>query len=493
MPIKPNHRLFLLFILVAVLLGIFKSATFRCISNDSVTFLEFTDQLHTAPGEAIRAYDQHPGYPTLVWFVQKGMGLWTDNLTLEQKILSGQLVTGVCKIITLAVLYLLFGRFGPPKTALLHVFLILLIPVYAENGGDALSDWPCLMFTATALLLYLDGIRTDKTRCFILSGIASGLAYLIRPEGAFVVIVAGIYFALIPLRKSQQRIPALKCLLMMGLTAALFAAPYMAYKGSLLPKKILNSNRNKTVQAQPTPPASEAIKTDDALGQPVRCGFMPDIFKAPLRFIDKLANVIYLLIVPIAIAIFFKLRRFSRLEVNDQVLTIFLVVWFGLLMWLYCYAGYISHRHIMPFVLFSMAWCGKGMALFARRCGSTVDKRRRFASAFIIVAIVIFIPKLFRPAHADKAHYTALGIWLNKNIPQDARLGVFDNRIGFYAQRAYKIRRRPIEADYFIVRKNSEDAVFLPKNAPILQTGMESVDQAIDIYQLTARRPTPTR
>ena len=51
MPIKPNHRLFLLFILVAVLLGIFKSATLRCISNDAVTFLEFTDQLHTTPGE----------------------------------------------------------------------------------------------------------------------------------------------------------------------------------------------------------------------------------------------------------------------------------------------------------------------------------------------------------------------------------------------------------------------------------------------------------
>lgn len=492
MPIKPNHRLFLLFILVAVLLGIFKSATFRCTSNDAVTFLEFTDQLHTAPGAAIRAYDQHPGYPTLVLFAQKCMGRWTDNLTLEQKILSGQLVTGFCKIITLAVLYLLFCRFSPPKTALLHAFLVLLIPVYAENGGDALSDWPCLMFMATALLLYLDGIRTYSPPCFILSGIASGLAYLIRPEGAFVVIVAGIYYAFTLLRKSQQRVPALKCLLMMGLTAALFAAPYMIYKGSLLPKKILNSNFNKTVQAQQTSPASETI-TDNTLRQPVRCGFLPDILKGPLRFIDKLANVIYLLIVPIAMALFFKLGRFSRLDAPDQVLAIFLAVWFGLLMWLYCYAGYISHRHIMPFVLFSMAWCCKGMALLARRCCQNTDNRRRFAWVFIIVAIVIFIPKLIRPAHADKAHYTALGLWLNKNIPQDARLGVFDNRIGFYAQRAYKIRRRPIEADYFIVRKNSDDAVFLPKNAPILQTGMESVDQAIDIYQLTARRPTPTR
>lgn len=493
MPIKSNHRLFLLFILIAVLLGIFKSATLRCISNDAVTFLEFTDQLYTAPGKAIRTYDQHPGYPTLVWFTQKCMGLWTENLTLEQQILSGQLVTGLCKIITLVVLYFLFGRFASPKTALLHAFLVLLIPVYAENGGDALSDWPCLMFMAAALLLYLDGIRTDKPLCFILSGIASGLAYLIRPEGAFVVIVAGIYYAFTLLRKSQQRVPALKCLLMMGLTAALFAAPYMIYKGSLLPKKILNSNRNKTVQAQPASPASEAIKTNHTLRQPVRCGFLPDIFKGPLRFIDKVANVIYLLIVPIAIALFFKLGRFARLDAHDQVLAVFLVVWFGLLMWLYGYAGYISHRHVMPFVLFSMAWCGKGMALLARRCAADKNTRRRFASVFIIVAIVIFIPKLIRPAHADKAHYTALGLWLNNNIPQDARLGVFDNRIGFYAQRAYKIRRRPIEADYFIVRKNSDDAVFLPKDAPKLQTGMDSVDQTIDIYQLTARRPTPTR
>ncbi|MEN6309424.1 MAG: glycosyltransferase family 39 protein [Anaerohalosphaeraceae bacterium] len=494
MPIKWIHKPFLFLIIAAVMLGIFKTATSRCISNDAVTFLEFSDQLHTNPGTAIRTYDQHPGYPTLVWVAQKCMGLWTENLTLEQQILSGQLVTGICKIITLAVLYRLFGRFGPPKTALIHAFLVLLIPVYAENGGDALSDWPCLMFMATALLLYMDGIRTYKPLCFILSGIASGLAYLIRPEGAFVVIVAGFYFMLHLLQKPRQRVPALKCLLMMILAAALFAAPYMVYKGSLLPKKILNSNRDKTVQAQQTAPVSETIKnSDNALRQPVRCGLLPDIFKGLLRFVDKIANVIYLLIVPISATIYYKLRRFSKLDMHDQVLTIFLVVWFGLLMWLYCYAEYISHRHIMPFVIFSMAWCCKGVALLARRCTRDIDKRRRIASVFIMIAIAVFIPKLIRPAHADKAHYKALGIWLNKNTPQDTRLGVFDNRIGFYAQRTYKIRRRPIEADYFIVRKNSDDAVFLPTNAPKLETGIESVDQAIDIYQLTARRPTPSQ
>lgn len=493
MPIKWNKP-FLFFIMAAVLLGVYQTATLRCISNDSVTFLEFTDQLYTAPGAAIRAYDQHPGYPALVWFAQKCMGLWTENLTLEQKILSGQLVTGICKIITLAVLYILFGRFAPPKTALIHAFLVLLIPVYAENGCDALSDWPCLMFMATALLLYLDGIRTYKPLNFILSGIASGLAYLIRPEGAFVVIVAGIYFILTLPRKSQKWEPALKCLLMMGLAAALLAAPYMLYKGSVFPKKVLNSNRNKTVQVLQTAPVSQSIKnTAIVQRQPVRCGFFPDIFKGLLRFVDKVVNVIYLLIIPTTIAIYFKLRRFARLDAPDQVLAILLVAWFGLLMWLYCYAGYISHRHIMPFVLFSMAWCCKGMTLLARRCTRNTDKRRRFASVFILVAIAIFIPRLIRPAHADKAHYTALGIWLNKNTPQDARLGVFDNRIGFYAQRAYKIRRRPIEADYFIVRKNSDDALSLPTNAPKLETGIESVDQTIDIYQLTARRPTPTR
>ena len=86
-------------------IGAYKIAVLRCVSRDSVTFMQFAQDLKTTPGTVIKYSDQHPGYPAIILASEWVLGELGYDQTLGQRIIAAQAATLICRIIAVCFLY----------------------------------------------------------------------------------------------------------------------------------------------------------------------------------------------------------------------------------------------------------------------------------------------------------------------------------------------------------------------------------------------------
>ncbi|MHC4782829.1 MAG: ArnT family glycosyltransferase [Planctomycetota bacterium] len=482
MPVKKNYFPLIFLVILCLGIGVYKISVMACVSRDTVTFMEFAEDLKTTPADAIRTRDQHPGYPAIILGAERVLSLMGFDSTLENRIAAAQTATLLSRIIALCFLYFIFQLFGDKKTALVSAILFMLIPKYANDGSEILSDWPNLMLMSAALFFSLHGLRTKHVHLFLWAGVFSGLAYWIRPEGAVFVVVMGIYTLIHGFRAKSGKLWA--CLGVMIITTSLITAPYMLYKGALFPKKkvgtftVANASLETGEKAAQSTPFQANIAASSLMLKPIQ---------AVLHFAEELFNTIFLLALPLLWILLYKAKRFGRLRGQDQFLCVFTILWLVLMVWLHCNHGYISSRHIMPMVIFGFAWIFKGIHRFVMLFDGCRQRLHRNAAILIGIAVAIFVPKLIRPAHADKAIYPGAGVWLRENTPEEATLAVFDIRIGFYAERPWTRLKHeePSMQDYLIVKSTTETGI--PESARRVSTGQAGIDAVIEIYAVDTK------
>lgn len=472
---------------VSIGLGVYKAATLGAVSNDSVAFIEFAERLKTDPAAAIQSNDQHPGFPAGILLVQTLLNAATGVESVTLKVVSGQLVNLLSRTVAAGFLYAAFLFFTTRKAAFFNALAVLLIAVYAENGSDVLSDWTNLMFMSVAFFCCLKGLTESKSLWFLAAGVASGMAYWIRPEGLFLVPVTGL-FVIVHMFGHGNKSTLIVSLLLMTASALAVTAPYMLYKGKLVPKKYVGtiverktvdqiSLEQKTEEPQIAPPSFQPRVTPSA--NPARYG------RAVLTFFERIFNSLYLMAVPLLLAFVRQFARPARLRPQDRFLALFVLLWFLMMLWLYDTNGYMSHRHLMPLLIFSCAWLYTGTLWLTRLIRGRVRDIQTGSQVVLAVCLAVFVPRLATPSRTDKAVYREAGVWLSENTPPDTCLLVFDNRIGFYACRAYTMIP-PVEtaaSGYMVLR--SKDQADIPSRAVPLKTGDRVIDERIQIYSLT--------
>jgi hypothetical protein len=129
----------------------------------------------------------------------------------------------------IVVIHRLVLRLAGQTKALAAVLLCALSPFFLFMCGSFMSHPASLLFTALALLLFLEGTFTDKRAPFVLSGLCSGFAFLIRPLDATALWVAAAGYLLLRHRTRRQLLGT--CLSAAGLVAG--AAIYAAYNHAL--------------------------------------------------------------------------------------------------------------------------------------------------------------------------------------------------------------------------------------------------------------------
>jgi 4-amino-4-deoxy-L-arabinose transferase-like glycosyltransferase len=82
----------------------------------------------------------------------------------------------------------LFGR----SVGFWSALLFQCLPGSGQVLSDAISDPLFLCLATTALLFGVRAVGNHAPRAFALCGLFSGLAYLVRPEGALVVLATGL-------------------------------------------------------------------------------------------------------------------------------------------------------------------------------------------------------------------------------------------------------------------------------------------------------------
>ena len=377
--------------------------------------------------------------------------LFTEGDSVFSWIYCAQSIAMVFRLFAIIVLYFIGKNLVGAKFSFWAVLILIFLPKPAGYGSDALSDWPHMFFLAVGMLLLIRGAISKKWWLFGFIGLAGGAGYLIRPECAQ-VIVYGLLWLTLQLFWSKRVMSKSKttfALVLLLIGFCVLASPYMKLKSAVFPKKNL-------VQLQPQVISSTTYTAD----------IVPsDIAEAFGETFENIGETLMWFFIPaLFIGIYKSFKRSKWYEPKRFFIIVLVGLNIALMVLLYCKAGYISGRHTLPLVVFTVFYIPAGLHTLADLLNKKFLKKDNANLGFMIlmtIGIVICIPKLLRPLHHDKLLLREAARWLEGNSEKKDIIAEHDSRIGFYANRKsinYDIRAIPKEAKYVVkILKNKKN------------------------------------
>ena len=448
---------------IASLLGIYLIATTVLIADDGVYYIKQAQKFSSDPRSVIISHP--PGYPFLIFIAHKFVMLFSGSLSILVWIYSAQSITLLCKLLAIIPLYfigkLLFGS----RNSFWALLILILLPYPAEFGSDALRDWPHVLFLASGFLFLLQGSKDGKWWMFGIVGLAGGLGHIIRPECAQLVIYGVLWLLIrlfLPTRKMNK--PKLVCALFILLIGfALPVVPYVQERGRIIPvklKQLIDSSKEDTVSSFHARSEQEVnIESHNCI-----YSFMSlfgKIAQAMGRLIGEISdNLMYFFLPALLIGFYYRFHKQSiATAVERFFVPVFIVLNVIMMILLYYSQGYISRRHCLPLVVFSIFYVPIGLQIFAewlskrssKGCLEDNPKSQLWFLILVAVGVTICLPKLVRPLRIEKKGYRDVANWLKKNTAQEDIISVPDHRISFYAERDKSISANTSEGIDYIV------------------------------------------
>jgi len=279
---------------------------------------------------------------------------------------------------------------------------------------------------------------------FAIAGLAAGLGHTIREECAQVVIY-GVLWLLVSLfipRPNISRLKAICLTLILLIGFAIPATPYMKTRGRILPPKLKRVISCNTPQQSSRPEQSDFNGTVAAY---TASGVPADILKAIGRLAGEISdNLMYFFVPALLLGTYSRFRRKSvGAEVERFFMTVFIVFNVIMMVLLHYNYGYISRRHCLPLVVFTIFHVPIGLQISADWLRSKSYKGQLQTNQnpqlwfFILLAVgaVICLPKLVNPMRTEKQGYRGAAKWLKENTDREDVVAVPDKRISFYAER----------------------------------------------------------
>jgi hypothetical protein len=458
---------------VAFCVGVYLVSTTVLIAKDGITFIEYARGLENSPIEAMKSEYQHPGYPFLIVVAHKIAKIGHSGSSLWSWIYSAQAVAMIFRLLTVVLLYFVGKKIVGERFSFWAILILILLPDAAEYGSDALSDWPYIFFLSAGFLLLIQGAVSGKWWLFGFSGLAAGMGYLIRPECTQVVVFGTLWLGLQVFYSgriiSKRKAVFAFALLLVGFL--IIAGPYMKLKGAVFPKKQL-------FQFAPNAQSSEVYEQEIRIcsNSIYAASFAPsDIAGALGKLVQRVSETLMWFFVPALLIGVYKYFRKRDWREPERFFVIVLIALNILIMtWLYCKTGYMSRRHTLPLVVFTIFYVPVGLEALAswldKKLSKTMDRlfaitmERLLAikvkantnfwfSVLLVIGIVICSWKLLIPKRIEKQSYRDAAQWLIENTDEKDIIAVSDVRIGFYSGRRsveYNGRAVPKEAQYVV-------------------------------------------
>ncbi len=477
-------------LVIALCLGVYLISTTVIIAKDGVTFIEYAKNLTVSPIRTMLGQDQHPGYPFLILTSHRIANLAYEGPSTWSWIYSAQIVALIFRLLTIVVLYFLGKEIVGPRFSFLAILIFILLPKPAEYGSDALSDWPHLFFLSAGFLLLLRGAIDRKSWLFGFTGLLAGLGYLIRPECAQLVVVGFLWLAL-QLLWTKRIISQRKALLALALMLAGFlvsAGPYMKFKGAFFPKKNVgrfsfNAERKESCDDNRTNSKYVAIISP------------ADITDGLIEIIEETGDTLMWFFAPVLLIgtyNYFREGKWYKPEMFFIAALIALNIL--LLIWLRYKYSYISGRHILPLVVFTIFYVPTGLQILGNWLNARFSKIRLETKQnpqlwfFILTTagLAICIPKLVTPLRTDKQSYREAAKWLAEHTDEKDLVAVPDTRISFYAQRKgirYTVGQIPEQAQYIvkILEKENDKTTLQEKSGKIEHKYADKKNEKADV------------
>ncbi len=400
--------------------------------------------------ETLQKNHQHPGYPALVYLVSQPIRAWQGE-TPDAMVLSAQLVNLMAALVLVFPMYFLGRQFYHRGISFGATLLYQYLPISSAHLSDAISEPVYLVFLVSAVLQM---VQTMRERCImrgILCGTFAGLAYLVRPEGALVLLgVAGALCVgqMIPAwRVTWQRV--VSCGLATVGTAILVGATYAIIIGGFTNKPSVND----TMKAKGV--ATAMLSDNDFL---FATTFAPsDLRTVRLqRSVTAVAMEItqglhYVGVIPALLGglAFFRSLRGS---LGFWAVAIYAAVHTTVLVMLAMSVSYVSDRHVMILVVLASYLVIAAIdelprRLLAKRGEGTPTSWTRSPIVWsLLIAGVFFaacLPKAMQHLHGNRAGNHAAGLWLAERVVDGDVILDNHNWSHYYAGHLFQEGREP--------------------------------------------------
>ncbi len=435
------------------------------LAKDGIGFIQFASRLQQEPWvKVLREANQHPLYPIHVLVVSsilQGTNAAPDCLAWQR---SAQVANALAGVLLAIPIYLLGRHFFGRRVGFTAALLFQLMPVPARITADALTEGTFLFLAAAALLFAAWGFQRRTWGWFALCGLAGGLAYLTRPEGALLILCTALMLVGLLFRRDwkshwQQ---TLLCTGSLGLATLLTVAPYWGIIGRLTPKPTANQilatteqerNRNHTVAASTALFAARFTPGVNGVGEE---GVSPSF--AVAKVLDELLTAFhYVLWLPALAAIFWFRRRLAT-EPALGLLALICLIQLLVLCRLAITVGYVSERHTLLIVMCGYIVAAAGLFEAVRRW-TAWNQARQFTNAEVgwrkllqpraTLATVMLVllgwgaVRTLRPLHPGKSGHKEAGFWLAQHTDAHDQLVDPYGWASFYAGR---IMAHPVPA-----------------------------------------------
>jgi len=453
----------IILLFIASLLGIYLIATTVLIADDGVYYIKQAQKFSSDPRSVIIPHP--PGYPFLIFIAHKFVMLFSSSLSILVWIYSAQSITLLCRLLAIIPLYFIGKLLVGPRNSFWALLILILLPYPAEFGSDALRDWPHVLFLASGFLFLLKGSKDGKWWMFGIVGLAGGLGHIIRPECAQLVIYGVLWLLIrlfLPTHKMNR--PKLVCALFILLIGfALPAAPYVRERGRIIPiklKQLIDYSKEDTVYFFHTR-SEQKVNIDSHNRIYGIMNLFGKIAQAMGRLIGGISdNLMYFFLPALLIGFYYRFRKQSMATAVERFFfPVFIVLNVIMMILLYYSQGYISRRHCLPLVVFSIFYVPIGLQIFAewlsnrssKGCLEDNPKPQLWFFILVAVGVTICLPKLVRPLRIEKKGYRDVANWLKENTAKEDIISVPDHRISFYAERDKSASENTSEGIDYIV------------------------------------------
>lgn len=377
--------------------------------------------------KVIKEAQHPPGYPAAVFVAAKFVRRFGDLPHPEAYLLAAQLVSAAAGVLLVVPVYLtgrmLFGRFEGFAAAL----LVSVLPTPARLTSDALTEGTYLLVAATAVMLGVRAVRRPGVGGFLLCGLATGVTYLVRPEGLIVAAAVGATAVALALARRWPRDLAAGRVAALVVGVAFVAGPYMMLIGGPTNKptgrNIIDQDVNpraKLIQGQgaaaPRPVIAAPLFADWGDGSSNR------VLWAGQAVVAETVQALYFVPAGLAVLAVVLLRRRVAADPGLWLLLVLAGLSAPLLLALGVKVGYVSERHTILLVL-----VGCLLAAAALEPVAALLRNRIKPEWLLCVLAVVALPATVKPLHANREGHKHAGRWLAANATdQDCVIDPFE-------------------------------------------------------------------
>ncbi len=435
------------------------------ISRDSIRFLALAKYYFSGLFLKGLSNAYHPLYPLLISLFGGVSGDFE---------FAGKLISLTLSSFTVIFVYLLGKTIYDSKTGLIGGLFFIVQPLCVRCSVDVLSDSTFLFFLVVAFYLGIKGGKEEKKVLWwcLGAGICSGLAYLTRPEGIFVVFFLLGWYFLQWIFHNKKITHFLAASGIVFFAFFLVATPYILFikihtgtwqismKASVVSmvRSLEEAREEKTAtEVIPSPPSPKDVEVkvaapvqskERADGQalspikprePFQGGNMWKSMTYPsLRFIETYHFLFFLFLL---FGTWTEIKRKER--TLGIVLLLFVATYLVGLCYLYYTVSYVSRRHFLPAIIISLPVAGAGfweiqrqLSKWMMRWNVTGGKKIASHSALIIllITLLILIPTALKPQGEDKLPLKQAAFWIKENKKKPFPM-IMSNEplVGYYA------------------------------------------------------------